>query len=133
MVIKCAHSNSLARENIIVKSFFSFSQPIVGPASCWLLWGGALGHTVSPCFSTNNLVVCCRWCFKMLNNQTLICILIVNIIYQSSQLLKIVRPSGAINSQICDYFFFWFLLKIYFINSLIIPYKYTIYFDHVHY
>ena len=28
-----------------------------------------------PCFSTDNLVVCCRWCFKMLNNQTLICVL----------------------------------------------------------
>ena len=31
MVIKCAHSNSLARENIIVKSFFFSSQPTVGP------------------------------------------------------------------------------------------------------
>ena len=36
----------------------------------------------------------------MLNNQTLICILIVNVISQSSQLLKIVRSSDAINSQI---------------------------------
>jgi hypothetical protein len=38
----------------------------------------------------------------MLNNQTLICILTVNIISQSSQLLKIVRPSDAINSHICN-------------------------------
>jgi hypothetical protein len=36
----------------------------------------------------------------MLNNQALNCILIVNIISQSSQLLKIVRLSDAINSQI---------------------------------
>ena len=50
----------------------------------------------------HRLVVCCEWCFKMLNNQTLLCILIVNIISQSSQLLKIVHPSDAINSQICN-------------------------------
>ena len=31
MVIKCAHSNSLARENIIVKSFFFSSRPTIGP------------------------------------------------------------------------------------------------------
>ena len=37
----------------------------------------------------------------MLNNQALICILIVNIISQSLQLLKIVHPSDAINSQAC--------------------------------
>jgi hypothetical protein len=29
--ISCAHSNSLARENIIVKSFFFSSQPNIGP------------------------------------------------------------------------------------------------------
>jgi hypothetical protein len=38
----------------------------------------------------------------MLNNQTLSCILIVNIISQSLQLLKIVHPSDAINSQACN-------------------------------
>ena len=42
------------------------------------------------------------WCFKMLYNQTLICILIVNIISQSSQLLKIVHPSEGIISQACN-------------------------------
>jgi hypothetical protein len=35
-----------------------------------------------------------------LNNQALICILIVNIISQSLQFLKIVHPSDTINSQI---------------------------------
>ena len=39
---------------------------------------------------------------KCWKNQTLSCILIVNIISQSLQLLKIVHPSDAINSQACN-------------------------------
>ena len=90
--IGCAQNNYLARKNIIVKSFFSSSQPIVGPRGPnQLLWGGVLRHSF-PCSSTDDLVVCCRWCFKMLNNQTLICILIVNAISLSSQLLKLFIP-----------------------------------------
>mgnify|MGYP006877351123 CR=1 FL=1 len=41
MVIKCAHSNSLARENIIVKSFFFSSWPTIGPRGAGQLLAAA--------------------------------------------------------------------------------------------
>ena len=47
MVIKCAHSNSLARENIIVKSSFFSSWPTVGLRGAgWLLWVRAVEYAV---------------------------------------------------------------------------------------
>jgi hypothetical protein len=81
---------------------------LILPADRWPTWAqlAAVWWRIKthsfPCSSTNNLVMCCRCCFKMLNNQTLICILIVIAISLSSQLLKIVRPPDTINSQICN-------------------------------